>query len=178
MCSSCLAHPSQLKLISLRPPDAQDFRMRCDLFSNMPGIPNNSHDIGWTAVTCQALLKCFIRYVCVGPWFESGLQLSPPPGIHTLVYSPPKLYRCWSVWLMEHHRSECMPLLRLVMKDCASFLNVLCLGSLTVGEVMLKGALWKDSNGKEMKPPANSHVRDHGSKFFSSYHFRDCSLGW
>lgn len=34
--------------------------MRCDFYSNVPVIPNNSHDIGETAAMGQALLKCFM----------------------------------------------------------------------------------------------------------------------
>lgn len=40
----------------------------------------------------------------------------PPPGTHTLVYSPPTLYQGWSVWLIASSTSDVISLSRLGYK--------------------------------------------------------------
>lgn len=73
MCSFLFSSPLTAKTDFTENPDAQGLSMRCDLHFNVPGEPNNNHDINQTSSMGQALLKCFIRYAGVGLRLKSGL---------------------------------------------------------------------------------------------------------
>lgn len=98
------------------------------------------------------------------PW------MIPPPNIHTLLESPPKGYQGWSLWPTEYGKSNGMPLLSLVIKDCGchhglSLLNHLlgktsCHGMRMLREPMEKST-WLGSEILSQQPATHEWTWKH-----------------
>lgn len=66
--------------------------------------------IGGTTCPFVCMLLSLVASLRDGPqWF-------PPPGVHTLVQSPPTLYQDWCMWWIECSKSDSMSPLRLGCK--------------------------------------------------------------